>query len=184
MRVRIKRAEGTAAFTERTTNRKLCPTRAVRDDEGRTRCIATGPHVSCTYTSIAVTCSPRCPLKDNGCYAQAGITRRWIKPLDEAAVGHTSLEVVAQEAHKIDSAFGGGRIPLDGARGGRDLRLHVGGDVGDDMGGVVLLAMSAQRWRMRGGGSVWTFTHSWRSIPRVTWRSISVLASVERPEEI
>jgi len=41
------------------------------------------------------------------------------------------------------------------------------------------------RWRARGGGSPWSYTHTWRTIDRAAWGpAISVLASVERPEDI
>lgn len=60
------------------------------------------------------------------------------------------------------------------ARSGR-RRLHPGGQ---------LLAGAARRWRDRGGGAVWSFTHIWREVPREAWGAISVLASVEQPEDI
>ncbi|MBN1771765.1 MAG: hypothetical protein JXB32_10920 [Deltaproteobacteria bacterium] len=107
-----------------------------------------------------------------------------MKRLDEAARGLSPEDVIGQEVEAIDRAFGGGQIPQDGARGGRDLRLHVGGDVGSTAG-ARLLAEAARRWHLRGGGTVWTTTHLWRVIPRSGWgERISVLASVERPEEI
>jgi hypothetical protein len=113
--------------------------------------------------------------------------------LDRGAAGHSALDVIREEVRAIDGAFGvygrpgkqpTRRIPQDGARGGRDLRLHVAGDVGS-IEGAELLAGAAKRWRARGGGSVWTFTHTWRTVPRAAWGpDISVLASVERAEEI
>jgi hypothetical protein len=48
-----------------------------------------------------------------------------------------------------------------------------------------MLARAARRWRARGGGSVWTYTHLWREIPASAWGdSIRVLASVEMPGDI
>jgi hypothetical protein len=105
--------------------------------------------------------------------------------LDQRAVtsGYSSDEVVAQEADRIRRAFHGRTIPQDGAKGGRDLRLHVGGDVGSEQG-ARLLANAAADWHERGGGAVWSFSHTWRRIRRDSWRPISILASVERAEDI
>ena len=141
------------------------------------------PFVSTTDVSIAATCRDACPFKGGGCFAEAGFTRFMARRLDAAAEGLTADQVIAEEAQLIDTAFKGGRVPQDGARGGRDLRLHVGGDVGSTLG-ARLLAGAAARWRDRGGGAVWSFTHAWREVPREAWGPISVLASVERPEDI
>jgi hypothetical protein len=111
--------------------------------------------------------------------ATVGVARRQ----DEAARGYTALEVIREEVKLIDRAFHRA-VPQDGARGGRDLRLHVGGDVGC-VEGAVLLGGAACRWRDRGGGAVWSFTHLWREIPRSAWGdAINVIASIETPENI
>jgi hypothetical protein len=102
--------------------------------------------------------------------------------LDAAAYGHTAHEVTAAEVRLIDKAFPHG-VPQDGARGGRDLRLHVGGDI-LTTSQALMLAAAARRWRSRGGGTVWAFTHSWRNISRKAWGEIEVLASVEVPADI
>jgi hypothetical protein len=147
------------------------------------------PYVSVTSTSIAKTCPDTCrfkgsPGRPGGCYSQCGFTRFDMEKLDRGASGLSPEEVILQEVRLIDDAFNGGCIPHDGARGGHDLRLHVGGDVGS-AAGARLLAMVARRWRLRGGGTVWTYTHLWRSIPRRDWgEAISVLASVENATEI
>jgi hypothetical protein len=47
------------------------------------------------------------------------------------------------------------------------------------------LGEAATRWRERGGGNVWTYTHSWDKIePEDFGPAISVLASVETPQEV
>jgi hypothetical protein len=103
---------------------------------------------------------------------------------NDAARGHSSVDVILEEVALIDKAFARRGVPHDGARGGRDLRLHVGGDVGSILG-AQLLADAALRWRARGGGTVWAYTHNWREVPRSAWGSaINVLASVERAEDI
>lgn len=108
------------------------------------------------------------------------MTRR----LDAVGLFYSADEIIAEEARQIDAAFNGGPIPQDGARGGRDLRLHVVGDA-STLHGVRLLAEAAVRWRDRRGGKVWTYTHAWRGIPKDTWgEAVSVLASVELPEDI
>jgi hypothetical protein len=118
----------------------------------------------------------------------AGFTARANRRLDENADGLTGDEVIELEADLLDQAFRGhrgrahGRIPRDGGRcgrDGRDLRLHVGGDVSGTRG-ARRLAQTAERWAERGGGAVWTYTHRWRQVLRDRWGSISVLASVEK----
>jgi len=141
------------------------------------------PFVAVTNASIAATCGTACPFKDAGCYAQAGITRFVARRLDAAAAGLTAGQVIAQEVTLIDRSFRGGRVPQDGAKGGRDLRLHVGGDVGS-AAGAQMLADAAERWEQRGGGRVWTMSHAWRDVPREAWGPIAVLASVEHPVDI
>lgn len=136
------------------------------------------PFVSSTYVSIDKTCPDSCAFKGNGCMAESGFTRVLGLRLDLAAIGLTGEDVARQEAQVIDLAFGGRAIPGDGLGGRRDLRLHVGGDVASEEAARILAAVAA-RWRARGGGTVWTFTHRWREIAREAWGSISVLASVE-----
>ena len=176
-------ARGLAArFIAAARNPKLGP---VRYEEARTRRRAcrTAIRVACTYVST-VTCPETCRFKRSGCYAVAGFTKLLMNRLDAAAVGLSAEDIILQEIRRIDDAFGGGRVPQDGARGGRDLRLHVGGDVGS-VASARMLAMAARRWRLRGGGTVWVTTHLWRVIPRRAWgEAISVLASVETPGEI
>ena len=176
-------ARGSATFTAKSCSSKLAPVKLV-PTKTRPRPVAVGPFVAITSTSIAATCSSACPFKDAGCYVQTGFTKFPAKRRDLAASGHTAEEVIAEEVCLLDRAFRGGGIPQDGKRGGRDLRLHVAGDVGSSVGARVL-GGAALRWRERGGGSVWTFTHQWREIDRTAWGSaIAVLASVESPEAI
>jgi hypothetical protein len=121
-----------------------------------------------------------------GCYARAGAARSLVNALDLAAAGVSAREVIDAEVALIDGAFRGGRVPQDGGRDGRrgrDLRLHVSGDVGDARDARAL-ASAARRWASRGGGVAWTYTHRWRSIPRSAWGAIGVLASVEEPGDV
>jgi hypothetical protein len=164
---------------EASANSKLAPLDHHPHRE-RFRPVPRAPFCSSTYASIAATCPNACPFKGAGCFADAGFTRISGERMDRAARGLPAIEVVRQEVIAIDRAFGGDPIPQDGARGGRDLRLHVGGDCGNATG-AAMLARAATRWRERGGGVVWSYTHLWPIVDRDQWGpAISVLASVER----
>lgn len=142
--------------------------------------------MSATYASINATCPDTCVFRGRGCFAQNGFIKRITGPLDEEARAHHlwGIDVARNEAKLIDRAFGGGPVPQDGARGGRDLRLHVGGDAADERC-AALLGAAALRWLERGGGAVWTYTHRWREIPRSSWTdAINVFASCETAADI
>jgi len=164
------------------SNRKLAPQGVEYARSGRRRNVPRGPFVSSTYVSISATCPDTCRWKDNGCYAQDGSASGRVPALDRGARRMTGLEVAEAEAAAIDALFRR-RVPQDGARGGRDLRLHVSGDVAGAKSARVLAAAAA-RWQARGGGSVWTYTHRWREVPRDAWGPVAVLASVEHPSEL
>jgi hypothetical protein len=136
-----------------------------------------------TYTGINATCLDECAFKKSGCYVRAGWTHILATKLDDEAAQAkaTALDVIKNEAALIDAAFPEG-VPRDGARGGRDLRLHVSGDAPTTECAKVL-ASAARRWKARGGGTVFTYTHSWRHIKRSAWGPISVLASIEHPRQ-
>lgn len=175
-------AVGTATFIPLSRNRKLSPV-ILEGAVGRPRPIAHPPFVSATYASIEATCLSGCPFKVGGCYVRSGFTNRLSKKLDAAARGFDADAVISAEAELVDRAFPRG-VPQDGARGGRDLRLHVGGDVAS-VRQAEKLGCAAQKWRGRGGGRVWTFTHAWRTVPRSAWGpEVSVLASVETARDI
>lgn len=173
-----------ARFHAKSANRKLSPVELVDVGGERKRPMPRGPFCCSTYASIEATCSSDCPFKRNGCYADAGFTGGAIRKLDAAVLWRSGFEVTLEEVSLIDDAFGRGPVPQDGARGGRDLRLHDAGDA-PGKGAAMLLGEAAARWKRRGGGSVWTYTHSWRHVPRAAWGpAVSVLASVEQPEQI
>lgn len=169
-------------------NRKLGPV-GLSPGRSRSHFHAMPPYVASTLVSIQATCSDACafkgtPADPGGCYVDAGFTRIAMQKLDAASWGVAAPEVIREEARQIDDAFDGGPIPQDGARGGRDLRLHVGGDVGS-VDGAKTLARAARRWKARGGGTVWSYTHDWREVPRSAWGdAITVFASVERSQDI
>lgn len=181
-----KGAPGTASLRLKSTNGKLGrvvwdPVADPRYPQGRPRAVR--PYVAATSVSIEATCPTSCTFRGAGCFAESGFTRIVGKKMDEAALFATPDEVAEEEARLIDSAWRLG-VPQDGARGGRDLRLHVAGDVPSGRG-ARMLGAAAERYRKRGGGSVWTFTHRWRSIPRQAFgQTVSVLASCEHPTEV
>ena len=178
-----------ASFHAKSCNRRLAPVVAWKPAFGRSRPVPEAPFVSCTYVSINATCPDSCRFKPSdgaagACFVPSSFTRFSMERLEAEAAGVRPEEVILDEVRQIDDAFNGGPIPQDGARGGRDLRLHVGGDAGSKEG-ARLLAMAARRWRLRGGGAVWTYTHLWRAVPRSAWgEAITVLARVETAKEI
>lgn len=178
-------------FRETSTNRKLGPVELVKGTKDRDRPIARPPYVASTYLPIEQTCPNTCPLKKRlksassvgkgmrPCYADSGFTGFSVRRLERKARGWSALALAKREAELIDASFDGGPIP-EGAPGHpRDLRLHVSGDIVDPMA-AALLGAAAGRYRARGGGRVFTYTHSHRKIKRRHWgKHISVLASVE-----
>lgn len=198
------------SFQGRSSNRKLSPTREVHvPNSPWPRFEPIGPYICTTYVSIAETCPSSCAFKDAGCFAQTGMTGRLIKKLDQAATlereryrllvkarslveardmlgeeGIIYRSVAHAEAAAIDRQFQRG-VPQDGAKGGRDLRLHVSGDV-RDAEGAKELAGAASRWYLRDGGDVYTYTHRAHQIPREDWGGVdgvSILSSVETPKQ-
>jgi hypothetical protein len=171
------------SFQHASCNAKLSQVLLKKHPNGRYQTATQAPYVCSTYVSIQATCPPSCRFKDYGCYAQMGI-QDVVRRLDEAAQGMTGLQVAQAEAEVIDQAWSCRGIPQDGARGGRDLRLHVAGEFSGRKG-ARLVGQAAERWRARGGGQVWTYTHRWRQIqPSDFGPALTVLASVETHEEV
>jgi hypothetical protein len=172
-------------FNKASCDRKLSPVDLVANSTERLRPEPRAPFCSSTYVSIAVTCPDHCTFKAAGCYVTEGFTARTAERLDLAGRSVTGDVTGYLEAEAIKAAFGGkhGRIPQDGARGGRDLRLHVGGDVYSDRA-VRWLAAAAADWAKRGGGTVWAYTRRWSEITRTAWGTINVLASCTTPAEM
>lgn len=171
---------GGVTFRTKAANRKLSPVVLTEEVIGyKRRHEAHAPFVCATYVSIHATCPRSCPFYRNGCFVDAGFTAQLSRRLNKEASNTSALEIARREAAAIDRAFVRG-VPQDGARGGRDLRLHVGGDMGSPAG-VRLIAAAARRWRERGGGAVWTYTHWWRAVPREAWGDVVVFASIESP---
>lgn len=185
---------GAVRVREASASRKLSPLTYEVDRRGRRRPVPTAPFCSSTYASIAATCSDGCPFKRDpvtgelgGCFAEAGFTGHLVRNLDRGAVelGLSGVDVALEEVRALERAFGYGPIPQDGYRGrGRDLRIHVSGDVADAES-ARLLGQAATAWKKRRGGTVWTYTHTWRQIPREAFGpDLQVLASCETREAV
>lgn len=172
---------GTLALAS--SSAKLAPQHRIDRGPGkRPGILPAGPYCASTYVSISKTCPETCAFRDNGCYAQNGASRRIMLKLDREA----EFGVVGRlEAGAVRAAFGGPYklVPQDGARGGRDLRLHVGGDI-SSREHAQLLAAAADSWSWRGGGAVWTYTHRWRGIDAYNWGAIAVWASCETTAQV
>jgi len=139
--------------------------------------------VSATYAATSVSCPSTCNLRGSGCYAESGRVGVHVAALNTSAPEGIRPEAIARkEAGFIRAAFGKRPIPQDGARGGRDLRLHVSGDCRTNKAAEIL-GKAALHWKSRGGGAVWTYTHAWATVRRKSWgKGVSVLASMEDPK--
>lgn len=145
-------------------------------DSGNTK-IMGSEKVDATYTSIESTCPSSCPLKDEGCYAQLSFVGMQVTRLDNEAIGMTAIQVAKAEAKAIDESYNGGSIPSN-----RSMRLHVSGD-SRTLTGSKLINSAVGRWKVRGGGDCWSYTHAWKNIPRNIWSNVSMLASVSSISE-
>lgn len=189
-RAPITRRVFAAKVNGATSNRKLGPQVVGRHIGGRDGWTPTAPYVMTTTAPIAQSCPRSCPFfaKAKGsamrpCYADTGFTRFGVQRLERLAERMTPEQVAVEEAMALDSVFADG-IPQDGARGGRDLRVHVAGDCRTEAAARIL-ADAITRWKRRGGGSAWTYTHAWRDVPRAAWGpDIAVHASCETMQEV
>lgn len=177
---------GAVEIDLKSANRKLSSV-GMSPGKERPHFVPMKPFVVTTSVSITATCPDSCRFKNTPghagqCYADAGFSRIKGARLDKAARGVAALDVIREEVRRLDATFPKG-VPQDGARGGRDLRLHVAGEVSCEEG-AELLAGAATRWRQRHGGDVFSYTHRWAAIPRTAWGpDISVLASIESPRD-
>lgn len=146
-------------------------------DSGNAK-ISGSQKVDATYVSVTATCPLNCPLKDDGCYAQTGPTGIHVTRLDRETDNISALQVARAEAQAIDNAYNAGRVPR-----GRSLRLHVSGD-SRTVAGTRLINNAIGRWKVRGGGIAWAYTHCWDSIMRDQWSNVEMLASVDSVKDV
>jgi hypothetical protein len=146
-------------------------------DSGNTK-IMGSKKVDATYVSIKASCPKDCPLMGEGCYAQLSYVGITTHRLDEEAAGFSPLQAARAEAKAIDNSYKGGDVPT-----GRDLRLHVAGD-SRTVTGTRIINKAVKRWKQRGGGAVWSYTHAWKNVLRQEWDQVSILASVTTVDEV
>jgi hypothetical protein len=146
-------------------------------DSGNTKIMGT-KKVDATYVSIKASCPKDCPLMGEGCYAQLSYVGMTTVRLDDEAAGFSPLQAARSEARCIDECYKGGAVPT-----GRDMRLHVAGD-SRTLAGTRIINNAIKRWKKRGGGACWSYTHAWKNVPRQEWNNVSILASVSNVEEV
>jgi len=146
-------------------------------DSGNTKLMGS-KKVDATYVSIQASCPKDCPLMESGCYAQLSYVGITNSRLEKESAGASALSVAKAEVNAIDTSYGGKCVPI-----GRDLRLHVSGD-SKTVGGTCLINKAVGRWKERGGGDCWSYTHAWKKVPRKEWSNVSILASVSNVEEV
>jgi hypothetical protein len=131
-----------------------------------------------TTYAAQTSCPTSCPFfSGGGCYAESGSIGKFVtEPLNRSAnaVDHTLLDVAQAEADGIDALT---VVP------GRALRLHSVGDCATDEAARIV-SSAAARYRARGGGLGWTYTHAWREVARESWGAVSVLASCETAADV
>jgi hypothetical protein len=145
-------------------------------DSGNTK-IMGSKKVDATYASIKATCPNSCSLKGVGCYAQTSFVGMINQRLERRARGGSALDVARAEAKAIDMSYNGGPVPT-----GRALRIHVAGD-SRTLAGTRMINNAVGRWKKRGGGDCWSYTHAWKHVPRKEWSNVSMLASVADVDE-
>jgi hypothetical protein len=131
--------------------------------------------VSATYASIEGSCPTDCAHRDAGCYAQMGKVGIHTARLNKANEGRTrqdAREIARAEAREIKAAIAEGKDT-------RPLRVHVAGDCRTPSAAREI-ARAVKGWKQ----PVWSYTHAWKAVDRENWGKVSVLASVDRAEEI
>jgi hypothetical protein len=134
--------------------------------------------VDATYVST-LACPKSCALYTT-CYAKLGpLGFVHVARLNKEAEGLTSLQISRAEAKLIDQSYNGGKVPDN-----RVLRLHVSGDTRTS-GGARVINNAVKRWLARcNNGKVYSYTHCWDSVLREDWSEVSMLASVDRLEDV
>lgn len=122
--------------------------------------------VSVTMASQA-SCPPECPWYKAGCYAESGPQAFTTTRLNRSTI-HNPEVIARAEARAIATLSGK-----------RPLRLHVVGDC--RTGGAARILARATRKYLQ---PVWTYTHAWRTVARVAWGRIGVIASCETSGQV
>jgi len=135
----------------------------------------------CAVTYVAQqSCPKTCQFlgPGRGCYAQYGPMKWGVT--DRVNLGGRGLwpaRLAELETRKILGALG------DPAAIGRPLRLHGVGDCRTNLAAQVV-AEGAEIWQRTAGAPVWGYTHAWKRVERASWGRVSILASVENPQDL
>jgi hypothetical protein len=130
-----------------------------------------------TTLAAQQSCPSTCVFRNAGCYAERGPLYAFhVRPMNEHAEVEemTPIDVALAEAAAINE--------MD-VVAGRPMRLHTVGDCASDEAAEIV-ADAAEDYELRGGGTVFTYTHGWRDVERESWMGVSVLASCETPEGV
>lgn len=139
-----------------------------------------------TWASIHSTCVDCSWKKTKVCYALGGRAQFVVYKLDEAArrARRGATETSFDEAACIDAAYHVGNPCETGAvPPGTVLRVHASGDT-STVKGARALAAAIARWKKRGGSLAYSYTHAWRRVPRAAFGELSVLASIDKAEDV
>jgi hypothetical protein len=129
--------------------------------------------VSATYAPIQ-SCPSTCSFLNQGCYAQCGNTAIHLNRMNQQArelKKERPIDIARLEAKSIKNLTGT-----------RPLRLHIVGDCRTSRAASIL-AKASKEYKEKYQQPVWTYTHSWKNIPREKWGGIAVLASCETIKE-
>lgn len=140
----------------------------------------------CAVTYVAQqSCPKTCQFlgPGRGCYAQYG-PMKW-RVTDRVNLGGSwpngsamrPIRLAQIERRKILGAVG------DKAVMGRPLRLHGVGDCRTSAAAREV-AKGAEVWMRTAGAPVWGYTHAWKRVERASWGGVSILASVENPQDL
>lgn len=130
-----------------------------------------------TYASIDRTCPSTCALKSAGCYAQTSFVGITNARLTKEASTLSALQVARSEASAIRNTY------KDKITKETYLRIHVSGDT-KVRKGVVSINAAVKSLLTKGLKAAYSYTHSWRNIPRKLWSNVSVLASVDSVSQV
>lgn len=131
--------------------------------------------VSATYASIDGSCPTDCMHRGAGCYAQAGnvgIHVNRLNLVNNERSRQDAREGAREEARQIKGAIAEGNDT-------RPLRIHVSGDCRTPSAAREI-SKAAEGWK----APVWSYTHAWKTVARENWGKVSVLASVDKAEDL
>lgn len=139
-----------------------------------------------TWASIHATCVDCSWKKTKVCYALGGRAQFVVYKLDAAAqkARRDATDTSFDEAACIDAAYHvGSKCETGAVPAGTVLRVHASGDT-STVEGARALAAAIARWKKRGGSIAYSYTHAWRRVPREAFGELSVLASIDKVEDV